>query len=75
MEVHFQPELEAEVDAFRSPAEAAMLKNRCGRFLTRHFEEETRIVEAVSLGEEALQLGEYLTHDPSWPAVSPVLRP
>ena len=31
--------------------------------LTRYFEEEARFVEAVKRGEEALQRGEYLTHE------------
>jgi predicted transcriptional regulator len=31
--------------------------------LTRYFEEEARLVEAVKRGEEALQRGESLTHE------------
>jgi predicted transcriptional regulator len=31
--------------------------------LARYFEEEARFVEAVNCGEEALQRGEYLTHE------------
>jgi predicted transcriptional regulator len=31
--------------------------------LTRYFEEETRFLEAVKRGEEALDRGEYLTHE------------
>jgi len=31
--------------------------------LTRYLEEEARFVEAVKLGEEALERGEYLTHE------------
>jgi predicted transcriptional regulator len=31
--------------------------------LTHYFEEEARFVEAVTRGEEALQRGEYLTHE------------
>jgi predicted transcriptional regulator len=31
--------------------------------LTRYLEEEARFVEAVTLGEDALERGEYLTHE------------
>jgi hypothetical protein len=31
--------------------------------VTRYFEEEARFVEGVKRGEEALQRGEYLTHE------------
>jgi predicted transcriptional regulator len=31
--------------------------------LTRYFEEEARLVEAVKRGDDALQRGEYLTHE------------
>ena len=31
--------------------------------LRRYFEEEARFVEAVKRGEEALERGEYLTHE------------
>ncbi|MGA2185269.1 MAG: hypothetical protein ABSH47_19800 [Bryobacteraceae bacterium] len=31
--------------------------------LARYFEEETRFVEALRRGEEALERGEYLTHE------------
>ena len=31
--------------------------------LAQYFEEETRFAEAVKRGEDALQRGEYLTHE------------
>jgi predicted transcriptional regulator len=31
--------------------------------LTSYFEEEARFIEAVKRGEDALQRGEYLTHE------------
>jgi len=31
--------------------------------VSRYFEEEARFVEAVMMGEDALQRGEYLTHE------------
>ena len=62
MEVHFPPELEAKLT--HSAAQQGRNPDELVReVLTRHFEEEARFVEAVSLGEEALQRGEYLTHE------------
>jgi predicted transcriptional regulator len=74
MEVHFPPELEAKLthSAARQGRNAEELVREV---LTRHFEEETRFVEAVSLGEEALQRGEYLTHDQVGQRLRRFLRP
>jgi predicted transcriptional regulator len=62
MEVHFTPELEAKL------TEAAAQKGRnpdelVQDVLAQYFEEEARFAEAVKRGEEALQRGEYLTHE------------
>lgn len=62
MEVHFTPELEAKLahtaaQQGRNPDELAQ------EILSRYFEEEARFVEAVTRGEDALQRGEYLTHE------------
>lgn len=62
MEVHFPPELEAKLTHSaawqgRDPEELVQ------DVVSRYFEEETRFVEAVKRGEEALQRGEYLTHE------------
>jgi predicted transcriptional regulator len=62
MEVHVTLELQAKL---------AQLAAQQGRdtddlvqdVLTRYLEEEARFVEAVKLGEEALERGEYLTHE------------
>jgi predicted transcriptional regulator len=61
-EVHFPPELEAKVtqSATRQSRNPAALVQEVA---SRHFEEETRSVEAVKPGEEALQQGEYLTRE------------
>jgi predicted DNA-binding protein len=74
MEVHFPPELEAKLTHSaarqgRNPEELVR------EVLTRHFEEEARFVEDVSLGEEALQRGEYLTHDQVGQRIHRFLRP
>jgi predicted transcriptional regulator len=62
MEVHFTPELEAKfthtaAQQDRNPDELAQ------EILARYFEEEAFFIEAVTRGEEALQAGEYLTHE------------
>ena len=62
MEVHLTPELEAKLAQFaadqgRSPDDPVQ------EVLARHFEEESRFIEAVKRGEDALQRGEYLTHE------------
>jgi predicted DNA-binding protein len=74
MEVHFPPELEAKLkhSAARQGRNAEELVREV---LTRHFEEETRFIQAVSLGEEALQRGEYLTHDQLGQRIHQFLRP
>jgi predicted transcriptional regulator len=62
VEVNFTPELEAKLTHT-----AAQQGREPGEFvqevLARYFEEETRFVEAVERGEEALRRGDYLTHD------------
>jgi predicted transcriptional regulator len=62
MEVNFPPELEAKL------AQSAARQGRdpddlLRDVLTRHFEEESRFVDAVKRGEAALRRGEYLTHE------------
>ncbi len=62
MEVHFTPELEAKLaqsaaQQGRNPSELVQ------EVVSRYFDEESRLIEAVSRGEEALQRGEYLTHE------------
>jgi predicted transcriptional regulator len=62
MEVHVTGELEAKLTHSaatqgRNPDELVQ------DVLTHYFEEEARFVEAVKRGEEALQRGEYLTHE------------
>lgn len=62
MEVHFPPELEAKL------AQSAALQGRgpddlVREVMARHFEEEARYLDAVKLGEDALDRGEFLTHE------------
>jgi predicted transcriptional regulator len=62
MEVHFTPELEAKLAQSaarhgRNPDELVR------QVVARYFDEESRFTDAVRRGEEALQRGEYLTHE------------
>ena len=61
MEVHFPPEIEEKLMSAaqqgRNPDELVQ------EVVARHFDEESRFIEAVNRGEEALQRGEYLTHE------------
>jgi predicted transcriptional regulator len=43
--------------------------------LTRYLEEEARFVEAVKRGEDALQRGEYLTHEQTGQRLHRFLQP
>ena len=62
MEVHFPPEVEAKLthSAARQGRDPDQLVQEV---VSRYFEEETRFVEAVKRGEEALQRGDHLTHE------------
>jgi|HubBroStandDraft_1064217.scaffolds.fasta_scaffold862426_1 predicted transcriptional regulator len=62
MELHLTGELEAKLthsaaQQGRNPDELVQ------DVLTRYLEEEARFIEAVKHGEDALERGEYLTHE------------
>jgi predicted transcriptional regulator len=62
MEVHFTPELEAKL------AQSAARQGRdpdelIRQVITRYFDEESRFIDAVGRGEEALERGEHLRHE------------
>ena len=62
MEVHFPPELEARLT--HSAAQQGRNPDELVReVVSRYFDEEARFVEAVKLGEDALQRGDHLTHE------------
>ncbi len=62
MEVHLTPELEAKLT--QSAAQKGRNPDELVQYvLAQYFEEETRYAEAVKRGEDALQRGEYLTHE------------
>jgi predicted transcriptional regulator len=62
MQVHFTPELEEKL------AQSAARQGRnpdelVQQIVARYFDEESRFIDAVNRGEEALQRGDYLTHE------------
>jgi predicted transcriptional regulator len=74
MEVHFSPELEAKLthaaaQQGRNPDEFVQ------DVVSRFFDEETRFVEAVKRGDDALQRGEYLSHEQVGERLERFLRP
>ena len=62
MEVHFTPELEAKL-THSAAQQGRNPDDLVQDVLARYLEEETRFVEAVKRGEEALLRDEYLTHE------------
>lgn len=62
MEMHFSPELEATL-AHSAARQGRNPDELVQEVLTRYFEEETRFLEAVKSGEDALTRGEHLTHE------------
>jgi predicted transcriptional regulator len=62
MEVRFEPELEAKLA--RSAAQQGRKPEELVKeVVSRYFDEEDRFLKAVKTGEEALNRGEYLTHE------------
>ena len=62
MEVHLSPEEERRLSQLASHQgrDADTLAREA---ISRYLEEEARFIQAVRLGEEALDRGEYLTHE------------
>jgi len=74
MEVHFAPEIEKKI------AQSAAQQGRnpddlVRKVVARHFDEESRFLEAVTRGEEALESGEYPTHEQVGQRLERFLRP
>jgi len=74
MEVHFTPEQETKL------AQSAAQQGRdpdelVRQVVARYFDEENRFVSAVRRGEEALQLGEYITHEQAGLRMKRFLQP
>ena len=60
MEIHFPPELEAKLTS-SAAKQGRDPKDLLQDVVTQYFEQEAQFIEAVTLGEDALQRGEYLT--------------
>jgi len=74
MLVHLTPELEAKI--LRSAAEQGRNPEELVQeVVARHFEDESRLIEAVERGEEALLRGEYLTHGEVGRRIERFLKP
>jgi predicted transcriptional regulator len=74
MELHVAGDLEAKLTQSaakqgRNPDELVQ------DVLTRYLEEEARFIEAVKRGEDALERGEYLTHEQVGERLQRFLRP
>ena len=74
MEVLFTPELEAKLarsasQQGRNPGELVQ------QVMARYFDEESRFMDAVNRGENALLHGEYLTHEQVGQRLERFLRP
>jgi predicted transcriptional regulator len=74
MEVHLTPEQQHQL------AELASQRGRdadtlAQEAISRYLSEEARFMEAVKLGEEALERGEYLTHEQVGERLDRLFRP
>ncbi len=74
MEVHFKRELEAKLEQSaarqgRKPDELVQ------EVVSQYFDEESRFIEAVNRGEEAVERGEYLSHEEVGRRLERFLRP
>jgi predicted transcriptional regulator len=74
MEVHFTPEQEAKLaqsaaQQGRNPGELVQ------QVMARYFDEESRFVDSVLRGEDALERGDYLTHEQVGKRLERFLRP
>jgi predicted transcriptional regulator len=62
MEVCVTPEMQAKL-AHLAAQEGRNTNELVQDTFSRYLEEQARIIEAIRLGEDALQRGEYLTHE------------
>ena len=74
MEVHFNPDVEARLTR-RAAQQGHNLDETVQDVVARYFEDEDRFAEAVSIGEAALERGEFLTHEQVGNRLQRFLRP
>lgn len=74
MEVPFTPELEAKL-AKTAARQGSNPDELVRQVMARYFVEESRFIDAVNRGEQALQHGECLTHEQVGQRLERFLRP
>jgi predicted transcriptional regulator len=74
MEVHFNSNLEARLTQ-RATQQGRKPEEFVQDVVARYLEEEDRFVEAVKRGEDALERGEYLSHEQVGERLRRFLRP
>jgi predicted transcriptional regulator len=74
MEVLFTPELEAKL-AQSAAQQGSNPDELVRQVVARYFDEESRFIDAVNRGENALLRGEYLTHEQVGQRLERFLKP
>jgi predicted transcriptional regulator len=74
MEVHFDSNLEARLTE-RATEQGRKPEEFVQDVVARYLDEEDRFVKAVKRGEDALERGEYLTHEQVGERLRRFLRP
>jgi predicted transcriptional regulator len=74
MEVHFESDLEARLTA-RATQQGRKPDEFVQDVVASYLDEEDRFAEAVKRGEDALERGEYLTHEQVGERLRRFLRP
>ena len=62
MQVHFTPEIEAKIAQSASQL-GQNPDERVQQVVAKYFDEDSRLMEAIHRGEQALERGEFLTHE------------
>jgi len=62
MQVHFTPEMEAKI-AQSASQQGTNPDEVVQQAVAKYFDEESRFIDAVHRGEQALERGEFLTHE------------
>ena len=73
MEVDLSPDLQARL-ANLAAQQGRVPSELVQDFFTRYLDEQVRFVEAVKRGEEALERGEYLTHEQAGERIERLFR-
>jgi len=74
MQINLTAEQEAQLTQIAAQ-EGKGAEELAGELLSRYLADEARFIEAVKLGEAALQRGQYLTHEQVGKRLERLLRP